>query len=597
MEQVADSRSARRPTTGDAKTVVAPLDRVKILFQASNPQFAKYTGSWFGLVSAVRDIKRHEGPRGLYKGHSATLLRIFPYAAIKFLAYEQIRGAIIPSREKETPFRRLISGSLAGITSVFFTYPLELIRVRLAFETKRSSRSSFADIFRQIYRERVSAPSAPNPSTSAAATATAEVSSAVNKVVPSSGLANFYRGFGPTLLGMLPYAGMSFLTHDTVGDWLRSPALSQYTIIPGSESKSKKGSGRAQLTAAAELFSGALAGLVSQTSAYPLEVPERPQDFVSDDEEDNDRGYDSEAAEESKGRLMKRRRTQLQNDHSDNFADNDNNSDSDLKISKAKGSKKSKQTAELNEDHDDESADDLDQYLDVAAHETKKTKPIIDKSKPAKKKKTGVVYLSSLPPYMKPFALKSLIEARGFAPVTKVFLTPLVKSSSGPRKTSNKRKMFTDGWVEFASKKTAKLCAETLNASIVGGRKGGWYHDDVLCMKYLKGFRWSDLIETVARERSEREAKQRIEDTRARKEDKIFLQGVETGKVLDGMQKKSEEKRKRQMETGDTGGKPLADFKVRRTFKQNEVKRGRDTLKDGEVSLEADTKRVLGKIF
>ncbi|EAW14529.1 coenzyme A transporter [Aspergillus clavatus NRRL 1] len=268
-----------------AKTVVAPLDRVKILFQASNPHFAKYTGSWFGLVSAMRDIHRHEGARGLFKGHSATLLRIFPYAAIKFLAYEQIRAAVIPSRDKETPFRRLISGSLAGITSVFFTYPLELIRVRLAFETKKSSHSSLVGTFRQIYNERVRPPSGPSElaaakSAPAAAVATAEnVSSAVNKVVPRYGLSNFYRGFAPTILGMLPYAGMSFLTHDTVGDWLRSPALARYTTIPGSEqssrSQSHKGSRRPQLTAAAELFSGALAGLVSQTCSYPLEVIRR----------------------------------------------------------------------------------------------------------------------------------------------------------------------------------------------------------------------------------------------------------------------------------------------------------------------------------
>ncbi|RAL14843.1 coenzyme A transporter [Aspergillus homomorphus CBS 101889] len=264
-----------------AKTVVAPLDRVKILFQASNPRFAKYTGSWFGLVAAVRDIKRREGPQGLFKGHSATLLRIFPYAAIKFLAYEQFRAVMIPSHDKETPLRRLLSGSMAGITSVFFTYPLELIRVRLAFETKRTARSSFRGIFRQIYNERVTPPATASSgvsSTQAPVTATAEgVSAAVNKAVPRSGLANFYRGFAPTLLGMLPYAGMSFLTHDTVGDWFRSPALAPYTTIPESETPDhfKKRSRRPQLTAAAELTSGALAGLVSQTSSYPLEVIRR----------------------------------------------------------------------------------------------------------------------------------------------------------------------------------------------------------------------------------------------------------------------------------------------------------------------------------
>ncbi|KAJ5948723.1 Mitochondrial carrier protein LEU5 [Penicillium verhagenii] len=266
-----------------AKTVVAPLDRVKILFQASNPQFAKYTGTWAGLAAAIRDIKRYEGTRGLFKGHSATLLRIFPYAAIKFLAYEQIRAVIIPSHDKETVFRRLISGSLAGITSVFSTYPLELVRVRLAFETKKSSRSSLRDICRQIYNERVLPPST-GPAVAASATqshsttavAAESVSSAVNSAVPRSGFANFYRGFAPTLLGMLPYAGMSFLTHDTVGDWLRDPSVAQYTTLPESETTpSNKSSRRPQLTATAELFSGAVAGLVSQTSSYPLEVIRR----------------------------------------------------------------------------------------------------------------------------------------------------------------------------------------------------------------------------------------------------------------------------------------------------------------------------------
>lgn len=201
----------------------------------------------------------------MFKGHSATLLRIFPYAAIKFLAYEQIRVVIIPSRDKETPLRRLISGSLAGVTSVFCTYPLEVIRVRLAFETKHGMRSSFSKICRQIYHE-----------------GTSSSSGSASRSL-GTGLANFYRGFQPTVVGMIPYAGMSFLTHDTIGDFLRHPRLAPYTTIPNSDVAGPRGASsnrprprrRHQLTAAAELFSGAVAGVISQTSAYPFEVIRR----------------------------------------------------------------------------------------------------------------------------------------------------------------------------------------------------------------------------------------------------------------------------------------------------------------------------------
>ncbi|KLU86200.1 hypothetical protein MAPG_05217 [Magnaporthiopsis poae ATCC 64411] len=145
------------------KSVVAPLDRVKILFQSNNPHFAKYSGSWAGVAQSIRLIYGQDGPAGLFRGHSATLIRIFPYAAIKFLAYEQIRSVVIPDHDHETPLRRLISGSLAGVTSVFFTYPLEVVRVRLAFETKREGRSSLSDICRKIYHEHPVAPSPQSP--------------------------------------------------------------------------------------------------------------------------------------------------------------------------------------------------------------------------------------------------------------------------------------------------------------------------------------------------------------------------------------------------------------------------------------------------
>jgi solute carrier family 25 protein 16 len=252
-----------------AKTVVAPLDRVKILFQASNPQFAKYTGSWFGVVTAMKDIYKVDGTRGLYRGHSATLLRIFPYAAIKFLAYEQIRSVIIHSPAQETPLRRLLSGSLAGVTSVFFTYPLELIRVRLAFETKHESKSSLSSICRQIYHEAPPLPRVP----AGAGPVVATTVEAARAVVPKAGLTNFYRGFSATIIGMLPYAGMSFLTHDTAQDLLRMPMVSKYTTLP--KPANSPVDKPVPLRSWAELFAGGIAGLISQTSSYPIEVIRR----------------------------------------------------------------------------------------------------------------------------------------------------------------------------------------------------------------------------------------------------------------------------------------------------------------------------------
>lgn len=357
----------------------------------------------------------------------------------------------------------------------------------------------------------------------------------------------------------------------------------------------------------------------------------------SDNEQDDEPGYDSEAAEETKGRTMKKRRMDASreflgsddDDDDDDNEDGEESDDEDAKLSRAKGQGKSSKgrLSRNNDDGDDEDEEDEedneendtrgDQYLDTTiqkAAESKQIKPLkpkpLDKTKPPKKNKTGVIYFSSLPPYLRPFALKSMLEARGFSPITRVFLTPETPSSGAPRRRSNKRKTYSDGWVEFASKKTAKICAETLNASVVGGKKGGWYHDDVWNMRYLHGFKWDDLMEQVQRERSEREARQRIEDTRARKEEKVFVSGVEKGKVLDGMERKNEEKRKRkQQQQQQEDEKPSqsqakqqekdGQKAIRRTFKQNEVKTPRDRIKgnDAKAALGDDTKRVLGKIF
>jgi len=165
-----------------------------------------------------------------------------------------------------------VSGSMAGMVSVFFTYPLEVIRVRLAFETRVENRSTLRSICRMIYNEHppptVHHPH--NPLSAAAATV-------AEKTSPRSGLANFFRGFSPTLLGMIPYAGASFLAHDTISDLLRYPRLFPYTTLPNTQRTESSTTSHkpAQLRYWAELTAGGCAGFISQTASYPLEVIRR----------------------------------------------------------------------------------------------------------------------------------------------------------------------------------------------------------------------------------------------------------------------------------------------------------------------------------
>ncbi|CAG8671399.1 17390_t:CDS:2, partial [Acaulospora morrowiae] len=253
-----------------AKSVIAPFDRVKILFQASNPHFQKYAGrirqlefnfkpfligSWTGVFQATRRIYMDDGPKGLFQGHSATLIRIFPYAAIKFVAYEQFRHILIPSRKYETSMRILLSGSLAGVTSVLFTYPLELIRVRLAYEVRGDNRIGFKSICRQVYHE----------------------SAASHRRYFHFPLMNFYRGLLPTIMGMIPYAGVSFWTHYILSEFSRKmwPEHTTRPSLVAGKLDSQGQERRAPLKTWVELGVGGVAGAVSQTAAYPFEVIRR----------------------------------------------------------------------------------------------------------------------------------------------------------------------------------------------------------------------------------------------------------------------------------------------------------------------------------
>jgi len=69
-----------------AKTVIAPLDRTKINFQIQNLSFSFKDAFRFLLNSYKKN-----GLLSLWRGNSATMARVVPYAAIQYSSHEQFK--------------------------------------------------------------------------------------------------------------------------------------------------------------------------------------------------------------------------------------------------------------------------------------------------------------------------------------------------------------------------------------------------------------------------------------------------------------------------------------------------------------------------
>lgn len=83
--------SSRHPTPSSRSMQVRPFlyPTQRILLRRTQ-RWTRCPGTWSGAFRAGSKIYRENGIRGLLQGHSATLLRIAPYAAIKFMTYDQI---------------------------------------------------------------------------------------------------------------------------------------------------------------------------------------------------------------------------------------------------------------------------------------------------------------------------------------------------------------------------------------------------------------------------------------------------------------------------------------------------------------------------
>jgi solute carrier family 25 phosphate transporter 23/24/25/41 len=218
---------------GLSRTAVAPLERLKILQQVAGNTTTAYNGVFNGLSH----IWKTEGIRGMMKGNGANCIRIVPNSASKFLAYEYLEGYILgyvrqsdPAAELG-PLTRLCAGAGAGIFAMSATYPLDMIRGRLTVQVDGKTKKAYTSM-----------------------------THAARVIIREEGIGAVYKGWVPSVIGVIPYVGLNFAVYGTLKDMAAK--------AQGLESTK-------DLSVPMGLACGGIAGAIGQTVAYPFDVCRR----------------------------------------------------------------------------------------------------------------------------------------------------------------------------------------------------------------------------------------------------------------------------------------------------------------------------------
>ncbi|KAJ4139098.1 RNA-binding ATPase activator esf2 [Fusarium oxysporum] len=190
-------------------------------------------------------------------------------------------------------------------------------------------------------------------------------------------------------------------------------------------------------------------------------APETKNDFLdtADSDEENDVGYNSEDDDMKKGGRGAKRRKLDSDDEDDMGSDIEHDASDD----EGEPAEKDSEKQEKGEKEDDKPEKPKRKSKDTTSTELPDvTRTLTKKNLVASEaaiKKSGVVYLSRIPPFMKPAKLRSLLEPYGT--INRIFLAPEDPASHARRVRAggNKKRSYTEGWVEFTKRRTPRLYA------------------------------------------------------------------------------------------------------------------------------------------
>jgi len=162
----------------------------------------------------------------LWKGNLANVLRVVPTYALKFAFNDQIRDLVKKpgQKTKDLSFNQLMwIGTLAGLLQITITYPLDMVRTRMALSESLAQGIKYKGMLDCFV-----------------------------STLKSEGPSALYKGIGPTWLSGAPYVGLQMSLYEICKRFCPT--------IPDQSGK---------ISPFWSMTAGAAAGIIAQTITYP----------------------------------------------------------------------------------------------------------------------------------------------------------------------------------------------------------------------------------------------------------------------------------------------------------------------------------------
>jgi len=195
---------------GIAKTLTAPIERVKILLQLQDVSTQisadkRYTG----ILNCFSRVSKEQGISSFWRGNLANVVRYFPTQAFNFAFKDTYKQLIVRHSPKTDKFlfflENLACGGAAGASSLLIVYPLDFARTRLAADVGVGAGRQFNGLW-----------------------------NCLTTIRAKDGFLGLYKGFGVSVGGIIVYRAAYFGGFDTAKSLLlKDPKNSSFLISWG----------------------------------------------------------------------------------------------------------------------------------------------------------------------------------------------------------------------------------------------------------------------------------------------------------------------------------------------------------------------------